>query len=77
MPLLPWVALLPGKFLIYNTCVPACPPKYFGEVASGKCEMCGDGCEVCSDQWHCQKCQAEQNQPLFLHNGKCLQECPE
>ncbi|TRZ25690.1 hypothetical protein HGM15179_001409 [Zosterops borbonicus] len=66
-----------GKFLIHNTCVPVCPLKYFGEVASGKCEMCGDGCEVCSDQWHCQKCQAEQNQPLFLHNGKCLQECPE
>ncbi|KAF4804618.1 hypothetical protein TURU_006047 [Turdus rufiventris] len=67
---------LQGKFLIHDTCVSSCPPKYFGNVASGKCEMCGDGCEVCSDEWHCQKCQAEQKQLLFLHNGRCLQECP-
>ncbi|XP_005061308.2 PREDICTED: proprotein convertase subtilisin/kexin type 5 isoform X3 [Ficedula albicollis] len=66
-----------GKFLIHDTCVSPCPPKYFGDVASGKCEMCGDDCEVCSDQWHCQKCQAEQKQLLFLHKGRCLQECPE
>ncbi|XP_028941399.1 proprotein convertase subtilisin/kexin type 5-like [Antrostomus carolinensis] len=39
--------------------------------------MCMDGCEVCSDHWHCQKCQAEQDQPLFLHQGRCLQDCPE
>ncbi|NXB01917.1 PCSK5 convertase, partial [Cnemophilus loriae] len=66
-----------GKFLIHDTCVSLCPQKYFGNVASGKCEMCGDDCEVCSDQWHCQKCQAEQNQLLFLHKGRCLEECPE
>ncbi|XP_075595358.1 proprotein convertase subtilisin/kexin type 5 isoform X2 [Balearica regulorum gibbericeps] len=66
-----------GKFLIHDTCVSLCPQKTFGNVASGKCEMCMDGCEVCSDHWHCQKCQAEQDQPLFLHKGRCLQECPE
>ncbi|XP_050768974.1 proprotein convertase subtilisin/kexin type 5 isoform X1 [Gymnogyps californianus] len=66
-----------GKFLIHDICVPLCPQKTFGNVASGKCEMCMDGCEVCSDHWHCQKCQAEQDQPLFLHKGRCLQECPE
>ncbi|XP_021397203.2 proprotein convertase subtilisin/kexin type 5 isoform X2 [Lonchura striata] len=66
-----------GKFLIHDTCVSLCPQKYFGNVASGECEKCGHDCEVCSDQWHCQKCQAEQNQLLFLHKGRCLQECPE
>ncbi|XP_051499578.1 proprotein convertase subtilisin/kexin type 5 isoform X2 [Apus apus] len=66
-----------GKFLIPDTCVSLCPPKTFGNVASGKCEMCMDGCEVCLDHWHCQKCQAEQDQPLILHKGRCLHECPE
>ncbi|XP_068278360.1 proprotein convertase subtilisin/kexin type 5 isoform X1 [Nyctibius grandis] len=66
-----------GKFLIHDTCVSLCPQKTFGNGASGKCEMCMDGCEVCSDHWHCQKCWAEQDQPLFLHKGRCLQECPE
>uniref|UniRef100_A0A8C3JAN1 Proprotein convertase subtilisin/kexin type 5 n=1 Tax=Calidris pygmaea TaxID=425635 RepID=A0A8C3JAN1_9CHAR len=66
-----------GKFLIHDTCVPLCPQKTFGNVANGKCEMCMDGCEVCSNHWHCQKCQAEQDHPLFLHKGRCFQECPE
>ncbi|KFP66141.1 Proprotein convertase subtilisin/kexin type 5, partial [Cariama cristata] len=66
-----------GKFLIHDTCVSLCPQKTFGNVASGKCEICMDGCEVCSDPWHCQKCQAEEDQLLFLHNGRCLQGCPE
>ncbi|KFV18851.1 Proprotein convertase subtilisin/kexin type 5, partial [Tauraco erythrolophus] len=66
-----------GKFLIHDTCVSLCPQKTFGNVASGKCEMCMDGCEVCSDHWHCQKCQAEQDPPLFLHKGRCFKECPE
>ncbi|NXV23312.1 PCSK5 convertase, partial [Cepphus grylle] len=66
-----------GKFLIHGTCAPLCPQKTFGNVASGKCEVCMDGCEVCSNHWDCQKCQAEQDRPLFLHNGRCLQECPE
>ncbi|NWR75520.1 PCSK5 convertase, partial [Centropus unirufus] len=66
-----------GKFLIRDTCVSLCPQKTFGNVASGKCERCMDGCEMCFNHWHCQKCQAEQGQLLFLHNGKCLQECPE
>ncbi|NXV43083.1 PCSK5 convertase, partial [Uria aalge] len=66
-----------GKFLIHGTCVPLCPQKTFGDAASGKCEVCVDGCEVCSSHWDCQKCQAEQDHPLFLHNGRCLQECPE
>ncbi|XP_074022904.1 proprotein convertase subtilisin/kexin type 5 isoform X1 [Numenius arquata] len=66
-----------GKFLIHDTCVSLCPQKTFGNVATGKCEMCMDGCEVCSNHWHCQKCQAEQDHPLFLHKGRCFQECPE
>ncbi|XP_033928587.1 proprotein convertase subtilisin/kexin type 5 isoform X1 [Melopsittacus undulatus] len=66
-----------GKFLTHDTCVSLCPQKTFGNVLSGKCEMCMDGCEVCSDHWHCQKCQAEEDRPLFLHEGRCLQECPE
>ncbi|XP_057288919.1 proprotein convertase subtilisin/kexin type 5 isoform X1 [Pezoporus wallicus] len=66
-----------GKFLTHDTCVSLCPQKTFGNVLSGKCEMCMDGCEMCSDHWHCQKCQAEEDQPLFLHEGRCLQECPE
>ncbi|XP_050185248.1 proprotein convertase subtilisin/kexin type 5 isoform X1 [Myiozetetes cayanensis] len=66
-----------GKFLIHDTCVSLCPQKTFGNTASGKCEKCRDDCEVCSDPWHCQKCKAEQDQLLFLHNGRCLPECPE
>ncbi|XP_064032778.1 proprotein convertase subtilisin/kexin type 5 isoform X1 [Pogoniulus pusillus] len=66
-----------GKFLIHDTCVSSCPQKTFGNTASGKCERCMDDCEVCSNYWHCQKCQAEQDQLLFLHEGRCLQECPE
>ncbi|XP_009067528.1 PREDICTED: proprotein convertase subtilisin/kexin type 5-like [Acanthisitta chloris] len=66
-----------GKFLSHDNCVSLCPEKTFGNTASGKCEMCGEGCEACSDHWHCQRCQAETDQPLFLHKGRCLQECPE
>ncbi|XP_021236412.1 proprotein convertase subtilisin/kexin type 5 isoform X1 [Numida meleagris] len=66
-----------GKFLAHNTCVSQCPQQTFTNVGSGKCEMCMDNCEVCSDLWHCQKCQAEQGQSFFLHNGRCLQECLE
>lgn len=66
-----------GKFLAHSTCVSQCPQQTFADVGSGKCEMCMDYCEVCSDLWHCQKCQSEQGQSFFLHNGRCLQECPE
>ncbi|NXE56364.1 PCSK5 convertase, partial [Casuarius casuarius] len=66
-----------GKFLSHDTCVSQCPQQTFGNVESGKCEMCLDDCEVCSNPWHCQKCQSGQDQPLFLHKGRCFQECPE
>ncbi|XP_038025774.1 proprotein convertase subtilisin/kexin type 5 isoform X1 [Anas platyrhynchos] len=66
-----------GNFLIHDTCVSQCPQQTFANVESGKCEMCMDNCEVCSNLWNCQKCQGEQDQPFFLHKGRCLQECPE
>ncbi|NWX95910.1 PCSK5 convertase, partial [Nothoprocta ornata] len=66
-----------GKFLSHDRCVSQCPEQTFGNAQSGKCEMCLDNCALCSNPWHCQKCQAGEDQTFFLHEGRCFQECPE
>uniref|UniRef100_A0A8C6ZU05 Proprotein convertase subtilisin/kexin type 5 n=1 Tax=Nothoprocta perdicaria TaxID=30464 RepID=A0A8C6ZU05_NOTPE len=66
-----------GKFLSHDMCVSQCPEQTFGNAQSGKCEMCLDNCALCSNPWHCQKCQAGEDQTFFLHEGRCFQECPE
>ncbi|CAM4558064.1 unnamed protein product [Lepidochelys olivacea] len=65
-----------GRFLLAETCVHTCPRGTFGDLKSWKCENCTDDCENCSDPRHCMKCQSQPHRPLYLHEGRCFQECP-
>ncbi|XP_019410471.1 PREDICTED: proprotein convertase subtilisin/kexin type 5 isoform X4 [Crocodylus porosus] len=66
-----------GTFLSFETCVKQCPQGTFANLRNGKCENCTDNCENCSEPRHCLKCYSVPDQLFYLHEGRCLQECPE
>ncbi|XP_075715555.1 uncharacterized protein LOC142750440 [Rhinoderma darwinii] len=60
-----------------NQCVPSCPQGFFGDLFTQTCEKCSVTCESCAGSIeNCLKCNTK-DQNLFLHEGRCLFDCPE
>ncbi|XP_034048082.1 proprotein convertase subtilisin/kexin type 5 [Thalassophryne amazonica] len=65
-----------GRFLTtQQTCVPKCPLGFFGSRQSGVCEACPPGCSQCVDAERCTRCQSARKAPLYLQDGRCVQQC--
>ncbi|XP_068190180.1 proprotein convertase subtilisin/kexin type 5 [Antennarius striatus] len=65
-----------GRFLTsQRTCVSKCPGGFFADRLRGVCGSCPPGCSQCSDAQRCTRCQSARRAPLFLQDGRCVQEC--
>lgn len=71
-PLLPLLLLLSGHFLTdSSSCSSHCPPSFFANETSGRCQGCAEGCVLCKDSHQCQRCRGG----LYLQQGACVVEC--
>uniref|UniRef100_A0AAV2IUA6 EGF-like domain-containing protein n=1 Tax=Knipowitschia caucasica TaxID=637954 RepID=A0AAV2IUA6_KNICA len=65
-----------GRFLSpQQTCVLKCPGTFFANRFSSVCEACPYGCLSCVDAQHCTRCQGNRYAPLYLQNGRCVEQC--
>jgi hypothetical protein len=55
-----------------DMCVVSCPPKFYKNDLTMKCESCPQNCISCSNANECNKCESD----YFLLNRKCEKECP-
>jgi len=60
---------LPGFFNQNGECVPKCDDGYFQK--GNVCRRCSEYCKKCSDENSCIECQNN------LHEGKCVDRCPQ
>ncbi|EMP31511.1 R-spondin-3 [Chelonia mydas] len=58
-----------------GVCLSSCPSGYFGTryPEINKCTKCKADCDTCFTKNFCTKCKSG----FYLHNGKCLENCPE
>uniref|UniRef100_A0A4W3IY08 Proprotein convertase subtilisin/kexin type 5b n=1 Tax=Callorhinchus milii TaxID=7868 RepID=A0A4W3IY08_CALMI len=68
-----------GLYLtVQQMCVTKCPRQTFASSKTGRCEQCGEACEICSEsRENCERCLKMRDRSFFLHEGKCLSECPQ
>lgn len=68
----PLLLLLSGHFLTdKGSCSTHCPPGFFANETSGRCQECVEGCVVCKDSRQCQRCRSG----LYLQQGACVVAC--
>uniref|UniRef100_A0A674J2Q1 R-spondin-3 n=1 Tax=Terrapene triunguis TaxID=2587831 RepID=A0A674J2Q1_9SAUR len=58
-----------------GVCLSSCPSGYFGTryPEINKCTKCKADCDTCFTKNFCTKCKSG----FYLHNGKCLENCPQ
>lgn len=68
----PLLLLFSGHFLTdKGSCSTHCPPDFFANETSGRCQECVEGCVVCKDSRQCQRCRSG----LYLQEGACVVAC--